>query len=117
MFPTMDRERTTIPRTTPSVFTVRYPSIVNAVVVIASFMGRVCAPAAQNQALSGNDENGTTRSIRHSSFSPLAFPPPASRSRGTRWFRHRSFLVFPLLKNTVNGRVEECPIRCEIDAF
>jgi hypothetical protein len=42
--PTIDRERTVIPRTTPSVLVVRYPSRPSAVVVIAWEMGEIiCA--------------------------------------------------------------------------
>src|SRR5437764_11661184 len=36
--PKIERERTMMPRTTPNVFTIRYPSSSNAVVVMAAFM-------------------------------------------------------------------------------
>src|SRR5437588_3898757 len=38
MVPKIERERTMMPRTTPNVFTIRYPSSSNAVVVMAAFM-------------------------------------------------------------------------------
>src|SRR5438270_13997476 len=38
MVPKIERERTIMPRTTPNVFTIRYPSSSNAVVVMAAFM-------------------------------------------------------------------------------
>src|SRR6266404_2481978 len=38
MVPKIERERTMMPRTTPNVFTIRFPSSSNAVVVMAAFM-------------------------------------------------------------------------------
>src|SRR5438874_2531429 len=53
MVPSTERERTVTPRTTPSVLTVRQPSIVKAVVVIACSMG--CAMASLRSRQFGDD--------------------------------------------------------------